>query len=565
MQTHLAFLAFILFHSHFLYSSDEFSLNQVEKIFPSKGYENQIAFWKKVFTEYSSNEVIFHDQSDLRLIYHRVDYGQGVEGKPEEAQRQRKLLKKEAKWLKAAFDQIRRLGIDSKELDPIHRKIIEVLEENGYNITDSLLLQLRENVRYQRGVRDKFEASLIRSGLYLDQIRDTFEKYGLPTELAAMPHVESSFNYNAYSSAGAAGIWQFTRGTGRYYMRIDRYVDERLDPIKATDAAARLLSENFQALGNWPLALTSYNHGRNGMLRAKKQHGPDLRIIIQKYQSRYFGFASKNFYSEFLAALEVSKNYLKYFGDLEISKRFEFDSILLDRSYDISHFRSVPNLDEDVLRDYNPHLRNIWNSRYRIIPAGIEFRVPIGAKDLLLSALESAKPSSEKLMVSDDGSTRYRVQNGDTLSWIASNLGTTVRNLQELNRIRNPNHIYPGQILLISIGSGEFPITRLEPGESETYTIREGDSLGLIARRFGTSIEEICTSNGISNPNRIYPGMKLSIQGASSGTPKRYKVQPGDTLGKIAQRFGKSIHQIKDVNGIQNANQIRQGQELLIP
>src|SRR5204862_3197364 len=128
-----------------------------------------------------------------------------------------------------------------------------------------------------------------------------------------LPLVESSFE-NVKSKAGAVGVWQFMRGTGRQYLKIANNVDERLDPTKAATAAARMLRDNYDALGDWPIAITAYNHGRAGMMRAKDQYGSSLVTIINDYNGPVFGYASMNFYTEFLAAVEVYKNYPQFFG-----------------------------------------------------------------------------------------------------------------------------------------------------------------------------------------------------------------------------------------------------------
>src|SRR5690606_14095471 len=130
-----------------------------------------------------------------------------------------------------------------------------------------------ESVRFQLGQADRFREGLVRSGAWSDHIASTFEKMGLPRELAALPHVESSFNPYAYSKVGAAGMWQFMRSTGRRFLRIDATVDERLDPYRSTEAAARFHEQNYIVLGTWPLALTAYNHGPGGMKRAQEQLG----------------------------------------------------------------------------------------------------------------------------------------------------------------------------------------------------------------------------------------------------------------------------------------------------
>src|SRR4029453_14806897 len=155
----------------------------------------------------------------------------------------------------------------------------------------------KDELRFQLGQRDKFRDGLVRSGAYEEQMRAVFRENGLPDGLALLPHVESSFNVRAYSKYGAAGVWQFMRGTGRRFMKVDYVIDERLDPITSTRAAARLLRENYGILGSWPLALTAYNHGAAGMNGAVEKVGTSrIEVIIARYDSPSFGFASRNFY-----------------------------------------------------------------------------------------------------------------------------------------------------------------------------------------------------------------------------------------------------------------------------
>src|SRR5204863_7703720 len=133
------------------------------------------------------------------------------------------------------------------------------------------------------------------------------------------PLVESSFQ-NAKSKAGAVGLWQFMSSTGKLYMKVSSKLDERLDPVRSSEAAAHLLRDNYSALGVWPLAITAYNHGRGGMLQAQRLYGSDLPTIIDAYRGPVFGYASMNFYSEFIAAVDVYEDYPQYFGELVLER-----------------------------------------------------------------------------------------------------------------------------------------------------------------------------------------------------------------------------------------------------
>lgn len=494
------FSCFLLFSSSLL-GANSFSLDRISGSFPSKGFEDKIEFWKTIFTHYGEREVLIHDQNDVRLIYEVVRFARGVRNDDFEYKRQHKELEKREKLWQGLLEDIRRHGVDSDKLTRRHRKIIQMLESHGYSVSSSLLRELGRNIRSQRGIKEKFREGLIRSGQYLDRIEATFGEYGLPTELALLPHVESSFDYGAYSKRGAAGIWQFIRGTGRRFLKINRAVDERLDPLKSSDAAARLLRENYDTLESWPLAVTAFNHGTNGMRRAKRQFGDDMGKIIQKYQSRTFGFASKNFYVEFLAAVLVARNYADYFGPLEISAPRQYDSVNLKRSHRIQHFTQVKGLSEDILREHNPHIRpDVWN-KTRILPAGVEVHVPQGHGEAVLVALESTPAAISPPLVADNGALGYRVQNGDTLGMIANRVGISVSTLQVANNLSDPDRIYPGQFLVVSDAS-DRPLQ---------YRVRQGDTLIEIASKFGTSARTIQRANRIDDPHLIYLGQVLLI------------------------------------------------------
>jgi membrane-bound lytic murein transglycosylase D len=346
--------------------------------FPNQGLEDRMAFWKKVYTQYGENDVIIHDRIRVNLIYDVAARGE-----------QDVLIAD----VRRALDEIRANLSTPENLSSAAKQLQEVIVASGVTITAGTLAELRDNVHTQLGIKERFREGVIRSGRYVEAFQQILDKEGVPPEIALLPLVESSFENRALSSAGAAGIWQFTRGTGRLYMTVGRRVDERLDPAKATRAAARLLRDNYNALGSWPLAITAYNHGRAGMMRAQGEVGSsDIIKVIDEYRGPLFGYASMNFYAEFLAAVDVYKDYQQYFGQLVL------DSPSLKPSAPVTQV--------------------------------------------------AAKPAPKKAQTASAAADKYKVRKGDTLAEIAQKFGTSVRDLMDANNLRN-SVIRAGQILLV--------------------------------------------------------------------------------------------------------------------
>jgi membrane-bound lytic murein transglycosylase D len=502
------------------------------------------------------------------------------------------------------MNRLRTHGPNPENPDAVQQRILKVVRSAGLQPTRALFRKLRHNIHAQRGVKERFRKGIIRSGRYLQQMEAIFESHGLPKMLVRLPHVESSFNYASRSSKGAAGIWQFMPRTGRAYkLRVGRSVDERLDPIAATDGAARYLKDAYRKLGNWPLAVTSYNHGQAGMARAKRRHGPNLPTIIDKYRSRSFRYASKNFYAEFLAAIEVSQNYRAYFGPLALLEPLQFQEIYLEKSVRVRTFTAIEGLSQNVLREYNPQFkRRLW-TRSRVLPAGFNIRVPAGIAQQVRVALAKAPAvrwRGAPAKVPPDG---YRVRWGDSLTVIARRFGTSVKAIQRLNDL-DGTRIYTGQVLRIpglrraSAGQGDPSPSQSAGGAStnstasapERYRVRRGDSLSLIAQRFGTSVGAIKRMNGLRG-SRIHPGQVLKLSeppqvpkdSAGPGTtasaktkaqpstpqppasqPRVYRVRRGDSLITIARRFGTSVGEIRRANRLKGSR-ILAGQRLKIP
>ena len=481
--------------------------------FSTEGYRDRMKFWTDVFTRYGEGEYQIHDKNDLRLVYRVVRTGAGQTGRTATRRRRQKLRNARA--------DVRRLLLDLTRLEASrwsgkHREIAEVVRGAGYSLSSKTLKRLSGNVRHQRGIRERFRAGVIRSGRYLKRMKEIFRGEGLPEELAYLPHVESSFNDRAYSHAGAAGVWQFMRSTGRLYMKINHSVDERLHPIRATEAAARLLKANYRRLGNWPLAVTAYNQGANGMARAKRRHGPDLRVIIKRYRSRTFGFAGQNFYAEFLAAIEIGSNPEKYFGPIPLDAPRSFPSVRLQANRRVGDLVAHSGIKMDTLRRLNPHIRSrVWR-RTGVLPAGVGLYFPPGQREQVTAALRSA-PRVQFAKRREVGPGEYRVRHGDTLGGIARRFGTSVATLRRNNSIRG-TRIYAGEVLTVSKPKAQSGTpsraqrrTVAKAKSPEVYRVRRGDSLWVIARKFGVTTSQLQRANGIRSRDRIHPGQTLRI------------------------------------------------------
>ncbi len=473
------------------------------------GLKSQVDFWKKVYSEHTSDYAIIHDTRNLDIIYEVVYLGDKTLSR---RARDRKLKKVKNKYKNI----LRRLA--SKK----NKTILTGEEKRVYDMVKGSFYRAAKSIRSQIGQKDRFERGIHRSGKYIKQIKKIFKDYGVPEELIALPHVESSFHEGAYSSAGAAGIWQFTRGTGRLFMRVRYDVDERRDPLFSTVAAAKLLKSNFERLQSWPLAITAYNHGTQGMHRAKRKYGDDLVNIIKNYKSRTFGFASRNFYTEFLAALHVSRNAKKYFPNVTLAQPVEQVSIRFDDYVHISSVMKHFGMSRKEISKFNPALRNPVISGQKRIPRGFVFKAPaerVASLEPLYQKLSSTERFDRQIR-----SKYYTVRRGDTLSGLALRFGTSVRKLKDRNGIGRRNRIYVGKVLKMpekkhQRNRGSYRVAKAKSPEPKinlasntgSYKVRRHDNLSKIAKRFNTNAQKLARLNGIKNPNSLHPGQTLIV------------------------------------------------------
>ncbi len=349
--------------------------------------EPRVRFWMNVYTRYSDSEYLFFDLDCPDRIYSVIRLADQTPGRgkailKEEKNRIVAVLKScsEKKSMPGAF------SADEKRMTALFPDSAGA----GY------FLKAAGRVYIQNGHRESYRDGLIRSGRYMDSLRVLFRRHGLPEALACLPHVESSFDIGAESRAGALGMWQFLRSTGKTFgMRIDEHVDERRDPFFSADAAARLLKWSHGYLGNWPLAVTSYNYGAAGMKKLVHELGTnDLGEIVERFESRSFGFASKNFYAGFVASVAIAENPELYFPGLTSYPAWGFKLVGCPSDLPSAAVKTAFGLSDSLFAAWNPSLSQAVRKGNRPVPAG--FRVRVSNETDLTSAFEFL--ASERLI-----------------------------------------------------------------------------------------------------------------------------------------------------------------------
>lgn len=566
-----------------------FGLSINEDVFPiPENLKSNIQFWIKVYTLYTSDQLIIHDSEELDRIYRVVDKNELFKNRQVSSKtkwREIERIKKQYKSILlklAGYDEINPEKLTNQE-----RIVFNLFKEHAKSAD---FRRAAYNIRGQQGLRDHFKKGLMRSGRYADHIKEILKKYKLPPEIIALPHVESSFNYKAYSKFGAAGIWQFTRGTGRKFLKINYTVDERFDPFQSSEAAAKLLKQNYQILGTWPLAITAYNHGVNGMKRAVARHKTkDFGIIVEKYQSRNFKFASRNFYAEFLAAVEVRKNYKIYFGELNFESPDKYLTFKVPSYVRLSTLEKRLDLNRQDVKELNPSLRRSVLNSQRRLPRGYELRIPY-RENFDPEAVYAQIPSGEKYQ-SQVATNWYQVERGDNLQQISRRFNTTVADIMDLNEIRNPHQIYAGQVLRIkaeetvvadkTAGRASEGKTTTQPqvkvAQANVTADKTADGLGdKVQNTAPIADNEIKIvpekTTGPKFDKELQPAPIIPEPSQASLDRKKVRliepgvgtiyVQPEETLGHYADWLGIATQELRNVNGLSYGRDIHLGQKI---
>ena len=454
----------------------------------------------------------------------------------------------------------------------ISRRITEIYASRQTTVGDmtgAIPLVMNEYVEreiksFQGPERKFFLESYQRSGLYRDMIVAELREAGLPEQISWLPLVESGFKSRALSRARALGLWQFISSTGyRYGMQRDWWIDERMDPHKATLGAIGYLTDLHTMFGDWYLALAGYNCGEHNVLKAIKRQSEGYFDQFWDIYGR-LPRETRRYVPRLLAVLTILEDPAKYGFDLpEPFPPLEWDTVAIERSAELSALDKSMDLTSGTLATLNPELRR------KATPGDpYELKIPTGETTTLMASLQSL-PEWE---APANSFSVHRVRSGETLSGIASRYGTNVRTLMDANNLRSANRIWPGQQLQVPDGRGSSrssprSASALAPGSETTYSVRRGDSLWIVANRYGTTVERIKRDNSLRS-NTLHPGQKLVLRGSgapASGSGGSYVVRSGDTLGRIAQKQGVSLNRLMSANGLSSRSTIHPGQRLVIP
>lgn len=515
-----------------------------------------VDFWVDIFTRYTTNQGVLHDMRNMGVVYTQIDFA-ASDGR---RTRQRAYGKRrdELKVVLRSLASGKRQNLSAEEA--------RVLALWPADVSNETLAQAVNQIRYQQGLRDRFRDGLVRAGRWRAYINAEFRALGVPLDLAALPHVESSYNPAARSHVGASGIWQFTRSTGRRFMQVDHVLDERNDPFTASRSAGKLLAYNYSITGNWPMAITAYNHGLGGVRRAMREYGDTAYVdILRKYDGRTFGFASRNFYVAFLAARHVDQNVDRYFPSLTVENAVADATSVLDAYIPLDDLADALGVSDKRLAEYNPAVQATIITGNKHLPKGFEIRVPRSSLDAPLDELIAGIPASawKSEQLPD---MFHTVGRGDTLSQIAETYKTRVSTLVALNGLRNSHSIRAGQKLRLPaagpapgittppaadtvVAAAEVPAIE-EPVQAETP---QEESPLVLAEDLAASVRGTLQTALLSDPSDY-----------SVAADKTIEVHPLETLGHYADWLEIKTQRLRDLNRLEFRTPVEVGDRIVL-
>ncbi len=395
---------------------------------------------------------------------------------------------------------------------------------------------------FQTRLRPDFEKWLSRSGRYIPLMQEILREYQLPEDLVYLSLIESGFNPKAFSRSRASGVWQFIKGTGKKYgLRIDRWIDERRDPIKATHAAAQYLTDLYERFGSWPLAFAGYNAGEGRVSRAIRQVKSRDFWKLRKY--RIIRRETKNYVPKFMAAMMIAKEPERYRFDVRYEAPWQYDEVEIKRATYLSSIAKNAGVSLKELKSYNPELkRDITPPR----TPGYRIKLPLGKKKVFLA---NYSPEQEaEVVVGRD--FKHRVRRGETMTSIARRYGVSIDLLLETNRLHRQSIIRAGQHLLVSDGWQD----------GDKHRIRRGETISAIAVRYNVSMSHLLEANQLHKRSIIRAGDTLIVPDT-----RKHRIRHGETIGMIARKYAVRRGDLLQTNRLKKGSVIRSGETLIIP
>ena len=417
--------------------------------------------------------------------------------------------------------------------------------------------------RFTRGEEKTFFIeSYKRSGRYRPFIKAALIEAGLPAELSWLPLIESGFKVNAFSRARALGLWQFIPSTGyKFGLKRNKYIDERLDPEKSTRAAIAYLKELHQIFGDWTTVMAAYNCGEGRVLRVIRHQNINY---LDNFWDLYERLPSETarYVPRFLATLHIVNNLEQYGLDtIALDPPVEYETVAVSKQIHLKHVAPAIAVSLEVMKGLNPELR------YKLLPPDTyALKVPVNKGEQLLAKINEIPVSSPPKPTF----VYHRVRRGETLSTISRRYRTSVRKIMRANNLRRSNYIVAGRLLKIPQRGYEYrPPKRkkLKPKHGPTHTVARGDSLWIIANRYGTTAQKIQQLNNLSSAELYISQILILPQGASgqeNNGLKTYRVEHGDSPFEIAVQHNMSLDRLLRMNNLTMRSTIYPGQKLVV-
>ena len=524
------------------------------------GLQRRVDFWADVFSLHNIDTAVFHDRKVPERVYSVLHRKGACGGRSTPAD-----IKRERSRLAALLQSVAKKKASGGAMQGEEKRIASLFA--GERASE--IRKAADRIRCQSGNSNRFRKGVQRFGEHQSRVAQALTEFGLPDGVQYLPFVESSYNPEAYSRVGAAGLWQLMPATARHLgLEVNPVLDERMDPELATLAAIRYLQHSFEVLAPearkikpdvtiaeiFPFVITSYNYGLNGMLRAMRAVGVDFVKVLENYKSESFQVAVKNFYASFLAARHVATHADQYFSGVSQNRPRDTAQFALKQPLRVSTVVSHFGVSKDKLKKLNPALTSgVWKGQH-LIPRGYVLRLPkkmFGSWDSKIAALQDSAADKPPRRLQ-----HYRVRKGDSACGIANRYKVSCRQLIKENRLGKRGFIRIGQILTIPGGSIILKKTiadarqRIFGGKAfstdaimdlpvevvrtpdRIYKVAKGDTACEVAKKFSMVCADLVRQNKLGKDKKLVAGQTVIIPGKekkvvqSSLSVARNKAQP---------------------------------------